>query len=187
MKKVIIAILLFSFPSILLSQDSELTGEQLEQFNRSKLSIDILTSPHGKKPPLPCTDVSEVWRMWQAYEGSNKISEDYFFSLTGYEFEARQAKEYHTTTNILLWGGRSLLIGGVIVALAGFRITNQASYQSKEEQIGSTMIWIGGGMFVFGIIPRNIGADRDNWAPVAKAEDIKNEYNEKLLKDITKE
>ena len=76
MKKVVITILLFAFPSILFSQENELTEEQLKQFNLSKLSIEILFGSHESSNQQTGMTVSSDWQLWQAYEGLNKISED---------------------------------------------------------------------------------------------------------------
>ena len=44
--------------------------------------------------------------------------------------------------------------------------------------------WIGAGTLSLGSVPLVFSIGRHNWAPVLKAEEIKDEYNEKLLESV---
>ena len=71
---------------------ADLNAEQKLQYNRNKLSIDVVQKTIGGVAGNAVH--SESWNQWTAYKGlRNKINEYEFFTITGYENEANTIKE----------------------------------------------------------------------------------------------
>ena len=143
------------------------------ELNRKKLSIEILQSGIFHATQTISTTTSTAWKNWQAYRGNEKLSEELFFLIAGYEDEATMARKYHTTTNVLLFGG--ILGVGTGLGLLFYSFYNRDS---------AALRWIGAGTLSLGSVPLVFSIGRHNWAPVLKAEEIKDEYNEKLLESV---
>ncbi len=170
-------LLIISIPSIIKAQEILLADERLVEYNRQKLSIEILNSRFGPitvNQPVG-TLSSTAWKNWQAYHGLNKISEDIFFMIAGYEDEAFMARKYHNGTRMLLLGGLTGVSSGIGLLFYSLYGNNSALFR-----------WGGVALATVGSVPLVFSMGRHNWASVIKAEEIKEEYNKKLLERLNK-
>jgi hypothetical protein len=174
MKKIFLVslILVTIIPSIIRAQEIQLADEYLVEYNRQKLSLEILGKGFGPitvNQPMG-TLSSTAWKNWQAYHGFNKISEDIFFMIAGLEYEASMARQYHNRTRMLLIGGLAGVSSGIGLLFYSFSGNNT-----------SLIRWGGITLACVGSVPLVFSMGRHNWSPVNKAEEAKEEYNKKLL------
>lgn len=192
MKKLAILFMIFIMPFAIAE---ELTEEQQMIFNRKKLSIEILYKGIGAfsyDDLLGLGSISTTtYRKWKAYQGFAAISEESFFLIAGYDFEAKKARKYKITNNVLMVSGGVAFLIGVGIMLGSLAVFpddwDDPDYNIKEQQ-AYTLLWVGGGISIASAIPLGIGIGRAmvNWAPVSTVENIKVEYNKKLMKKIKK-
>ena len=175
-----------------------LTNNQLKEFNKRKLSIEIVTKGVGSFNTQMGLAVGESWRKWTAYIGFEKISEEQFFSLAGYKDESLKAKGFRNKH-------KGFIVGGILGSIFGLSRIGTAmgiiddrsnigfdtpDYRSvydaegkKADGIafqGSVIFGLGVGSIVYGSI--QLGK---NWAPYATVQGIAEEYNNKLIKEIS--
>ncbi len=62
-----------------INNSSKLNDERLREFNKRKLSIEIITKGVGSVNTEIGLAVGESWKNWTAYKGYDKISEEDFF------------------------------------------------------------------------------------------------------------
>lgn len=169
----LVSLILVAFiPSLIRAQESQLSDEHLVEYNRQKLSVEILVSGFGPitvNQPIG-TLSSYAGKNWQAYQGLNKISEDIFFMIAGFEYESSMALQYHNRTRMLLIGGLAGVSSGIGLLFYSFYGNNTALIR-----------WGGVALACAGSVPLVFSMGRHNWAPVIKAEEAKEEYNKKLL------
>ena len=104
-QRMILVILLASVFCFPVFAATELTDEQLKQYNREKLSIEVKTQSYGSFSMRTGTTSSREIKSWTAYKGFNPITEVEFFTLTGFEEEAQKAREHEEGRNRLVWWG----------------------------------------------------------------------------------
>ena len=176
------------------NNSSELSDDQLKEYNNKKLSIEIVKKGLASFNTNIGIAAGESWRKWIAYKGFDKISEQHFFSLTGYDEQALKAKEFRSRNINFTLGGLAGCILGSLRLGTGLKMTysNQYDYESFDEYIEATenadaigiqgigVASIGIGVMVYGAIEL-----QKNWAPYATVEGITKEYNDKLMKEIS--
>ena len=82
----------------------------MKEYNNRKVSIEVVKKGLGSFNTNIGIAAGESWRKWTAYKGFDKISEQEFFSLTGYEDQALKAKGFWSRNINLILGG----IGGLL-------------------------------------------------------------------------
>lgn len=113
----------------------ELNDEQKINFNRNKLSIEIVGQSTGSYggygSGLYGGSISTTsWHQWTAYQGMDKkLTEEEYFRLTGYDEEANKAKERYEKINNNLMLGAALSIGGYLAALIPKTTTETEHYE----------------------------------------------------------
>ena len=178
-----------------ISNSPKLNDEQLKEFNKRKLSIEIVTKGIGSFNTNIGLASGESWRKWTAYKGFDKISEEQFFSLSGYKDESKKAKGYRNKNIGFIVGGILGSIFGIVRVGTAIKMNDERydkyGYQTDEyfeegEKAdgialqGSILFGLGVGSIVYGGI-----ALEKNWAPYATVESISEEYNNKLIKEIS--
>lgn len=166
----LLGVILFC-PMALYPQEIELNQEQTTYLNRHKLTIEI------KETSATAYGIQEKYRKWIAFRGFSRISEVDLFEITGYEYEAEQARKYHRQKNLLIILGTTTTIAG----LGGLLVYGLAADGSN----GGVIIGLSG-ITLAGSIPLGIGVTRavKNWAPIGLVQDIAREYNQKLKNKI---
>lgn len=174
------------FSNLLFSQilDS-LTEEQKKEYNRKRISIEVIGHTTMNREPFFGTYEATTTRKWNAYQGFNTIiSEEQFFSITGYKDEALKAKLYKEK-------GKNMLIGGLLASVIG---TVMMLYTTEEEVYDSyldfTYTEVKMPLFYPGLIISSVGLgvgyagftlQSSNWAPYSTVRDISEEYNKQLI------
>jgi hypothetical protein len=151
-----------------------LTPEQLQEYNKQKLSLDLRGIGMGSYGANSISYSS--WTKWSAYQGFNAISESKFYSIAGYEDLANLARKREKKGKTLMWTGFGLMGGGLIVMLA------------STGSEGITGITIGGATALVGIVVGywSIGINSSNMKPYGVVTGIADEYNSQLCITIKK-
>ena len=136
----------------------------------------------------------ETSTKWEAYKGFDKITEEQFFQLTGYPDEAINARSFYK--NNLNWKTR-----GCLAALVGFLLfgrgealfdeidfgSNDQAYIDREADKSDSLHGNGAFLMLTGTILSVYGFMRldQNWTAYSTVQGITNEYNNKLLQEIS--
>ena len=177
------------------AQELQLTEEQQRAFNQKKLSVEI------EGVTLSSLELgiysSTSFRRWTAYQGFIPVSEEQFFLLTGYEHEAKMARNYKARNNEMIGAGALFVIGGSVAAIIGATKTTTRHYDygygvegDIEEADPDEGLFIGGliaSAIGTGLLYSGIIRSSKNWVPYATVQGIADGYNTKLLISIRKE
>jgi hypothetical protein len=109
---------------------------------------------------------------WIPYEGFTRISEEYFFTLAGFQDEALQAKLFHKKRNIMLAVGGT----GCVLGLAGM----MTPFIDDFSNWSTDFMWISAGLLTISTIPVFVAVFRPNWATVEIAIRVADVYNANL-------
>ncbi len=177
MKYVIIALL----ASVLAGQVDSLSFEQKREYNRQKLSIEIIGQSIGFNPGIKGGTIgSTEWHRWTAYQGIGKqLTESEFFALTGYHDEAQKAEDRTKKIKGTVRYGGILAIGGLALAIA---VDPQAKTLPIEAVPFLIASIVGGGMVLAAS-----RASMRNYTPVSLAQQIADDYNQQLINRIANE
>jgi len=67
---------------------------------------------------------TESWTKWTAYVGFTKITEERFFTITGYPEQARQARKH-------VQSGKTPRTAGLVLGIGGLGAGTQDLYKTK--------------------------------------------------------
>jgi hypothetical protein len=166
-------IIMIIIPSFLVAQESQLTLDQLNEFFRKKLIVELDETTETDTP------YSESKR-WKAYQGEKMISERQFYLIAGHPYKAKRVREQKAVSLLELIGSPLVfLIGGVILKHFAEKPpeTDEGSEAVASLVLGT--VGIGGYLFVDGI--KGLATKSTSYSI---AEEVKNEYNEQLLREI---
>lgn len=183
MKGTVLALVFAVITASLFAQTESMTAEQLEEFNRNRLTVDVglVTSAVGGGFGVLSL---ESYRQWTGRQGFDRVSEAQFYRIAGYPIEAEKAAKYKTTGWALLIGGGGLMLGGFTWMLLGTTSLDydDPDYLTKMNRslYGGLALALGGG------IPFWIGSSRvrKNWSSAEQAQMVADAYNGKLAKKI---
>lgn len=179
MKRIIcLSIIFFFLISSLYAQEEGLNQKQIKEYNRLKLSIDILTGGFGSISEYGSFSYAD-WKKWQGYQGFYRVTEADFFQIAGYFQEAWEAKKHHETTEWLVGSGSVAIIVGTIMMIIPL-------FQDEYTEQSTTTLWVGFGIMAVGTIPFTIGIFRGNWTTVSQAQSVADEYNNNLVMELKK-
>jgi len=193
MKNTMLIILsLFVSISTLSSQSLEsLSDDQKKEYNRRKLTVEKVSESSG--------GMGWYWGFfskrvdtWRAFKGlANQIEAEEFFRITGYTEEADKVRKNLDDANGKITLGVVLYAGGLIGSLIPKTETRTEHYEylgdiDYEEitypyLIPGTIAWLGGIYFWYDGMLKKLKPV----APYQTAADIADEYNKKILKEIT--
>lgn len=162
------------FTTVDANSQTDLSLEQLKEYNKGKLSLDLVGVSSGSYSSNMISYSS--WTKWNAYKGFNSISESEFYKIAGYEDFALKAQKREETGKILFWSGLGLGIGGLALIVA--TIDNESDVPAL---IGATISLLGSGLMYV-----SIGMTTTNMKPYTIASDIADEYNLQLTIKIKK-
>jgi hypothetical protein len=167
------------------------TGEQYteneleQQYNRSKLSIELEGAGIVTHPYDIGLGIYSNWRTWKAYQGFAPMSEENFFVVTGYPHEADEARRYRESHSELTAVGVLIFIGGLVMAVVG--------YSKKEDIDGArisspdwALVTAGGAVSGVGVAIAATGITglSKNWAPYSAVQPVADDYNRKLMQRL---
>lgn len=161
--------------------------DDYKELKRSKLTIELQDIGVSTFSPDFHFGIYSNWRKWKAYEGFIPISEERFFSITGYQEEAKTAKKYRADNSFLIIGGLVLSLGGLAIMYAGYTATETIHYEylgsveSLAPNYGIVLLGLAISGFGDGLCYSGIIRSRKNWAPYSLVQEISNEYNENLV------
>lgn len=194
MQKTIILILgLLVTISTVSSQSIEnLTDDQKMEYNRRKLTVEKVTESSG--------GMGWYWGFfskrvdtWRAFKGlANLIEAEEFFRITGYNEEADKVRKNLEDANGKITLGVVLYFGGLIGSL----IPKTETYTEHYDYLGDieyeeitypylipgTIAWIGGIYLWY----KGMLMKLKPVAPYQTVSDIADEYNKKLIAELTK-
>ncbi len=193
MKNTMLIILsLFVSISTLSSQSLEsLSDDQKKEYNRRKLTVEKVSESSG--------GMGWYWGFfskrvdtWRAFKGlAKQIEAEEFFRITGYTEEADKVRKNLDDANGKITLGVVLYAGGLIGSLIPKTETRTEHYEylgdiDYEEitypyLIPGTIAWLGGIYFWYDGMLKKLKPV----APYQTAADIADEYNKKILKEIT--
>lgn len=174
--------------SVLAGQVDSLSFEQKREYNRQKLSIEIIGQSIGFNPGIKGgTTSSTEWHRWKAYQGIDKqISEVEFFKLTGYIEESDKAKRRVEKIKTDLLGGAALMIGGMLIgSIPGEEETDEYGYTEITDPYivpGVTAVIAGIFFWYRGMFRR-----MRIYTPASQAQEIADDYNQQLVNRIANE
>ena len=156
---------------------ADLNAEQKLQYNRNKLSIDVVQKTIGGVAGNAVH--SESWNQWTAYKGlRNKINEYEFFTITGYENEANTIKENYIKSKSKLVNSKIMFGASLsLYAIGWFLIDDNLKLPIL---IGSPFL----GVYGFTKYLFTMFSLEQNFAPYSAVKPIMEEYNKDLIKDI---
>ena len=166
--------------------NADLNTEQKLQYNRKKLSINIVQKTSGRVVRNNYGSVS--WNEWTAYQGlGNKIKEYEFFAITGYKNEAKTIREEYIKSKAKV--RNSIIMMGASVPLfiiGGSLIGNVHVTPKKEHDLGVGMLIGSLILGPVGLVKYILAAPslRNNSVPYSTVKPIMEEYNRNLIKDI---
>jgi hypothetical protein len=182
-KLALLAILLLAASSPLMGQTEQMTPDQLQEYNRSRLYIDLSVATTAVSRGFGAFAV-ESHSLWTARQGFNQLSEAVFYKIAGYPNEAKKASQYKTLGWTLLIGGGALMAGGFAWMMIG---PTSADYSDPDFVSKMYTGLIGGSvMMLVGVIPLYIGRNRvrKNWSSTEQAQIAADEYNAKQAAKI---
>jgi len=175
-----------------------LTISQKQRFNRERLTVEIITKTSGSAAATPlggsavlASYGSQTSRKWTASKGFEKISEESFLRIAGYDEEANVVKQWNSTNSSLLWGGLLAILAAKLNADKADKLLDEASpfgeaysdedYDKWEKRIRMNL-FIG----LPGIIASVVGLinKSNNRYEYSVVEGIAEDYNKKLFARI---
>ena len=173
------------------STNDGLTTEQRRVFTGRRLTIELEGAGVSTSDSYFRTSLYSSWRKWNAFEGFTPLSEEQFFTKTGYPKEALQANEYRSSLSQMTSFGVILDIGGAVLLYLGYSHTTEETlpYTHATIQVAdpnTTEIGFGYVASIVGstlLISSAIGGSK-NSAPYSTVEGITEEYNRKLIERI---
>ncbi|MCP4580954.1 MAG: hypothetical protein GY839_05010 [candidate division Zixibacteria bacterium] len=151
-----------------LAQQSDLTVDQLKDYNSKKISIVINTADKQSKG-------------WRAYWGYRSISERRLFELAGHFDQVMKIQNHKN-------GGIAKIAAGVaLFALgSGFILGAKNKADESGKAINRNQVILGfGGLFAgLGIAGSGFNQIGGNWAPYTIARGVAEEYNQGLVIQI---
>jgi hypothetical protein len=170
-------LILLAMASVLHAQVPDLTAEERRVFERSKLSVEVSgAAALAYQPELGVGSVS-TWRKWQGIHGFNRITEEQFFRIAGFEHEATRAAEYRRDSHLMVAGGLAALIVGGALIISGIEQDTAAG----PYFLGTILFAGGTGIGIYG----GFRLER-NWAPYASVRDGADQYNATLIQEIVR-
>jgi len=190
MKKTIILILslIITIPSVFSQSVENLTDDQKKEYNRRKLTVEQVSETSG--------GMGWYWGFfskrvdtWRAFKGlGNQIEPEEFFRITGYIEEANKVKKNLENANSKITLGVVLYAGGLIGSLIPKTETQDLGYGVTYEEVSypfllpGTIAWLGGVYLWY----QGMLMKLKPVAPYQTASDIADEYNKKLIAEISK-
>jgi len=174
-----------------------LTISQKQRFNRERLTVEIITKTSGSAAATPlggsavlASYGSQTSRKWTASKGFEKISEESFLRIAGYDEEANVVKQYASSNSSLMLGGLLAFIAGKLYADSGRKNLDKYEYGEagydnaydvfdRRSMTGALVGISGIGVSVYGLI--NSGNNRYEYSVV---DGIAEDYNKKLFAKI---
>lgn len=180
--------LLMTATSVFSQKTENLTGDQKKEYNRKKLTVEQVSETSG--------GMGWYWGFfskrvdtWRAFKGlANQIEAEEFFRITGYTEEADKVKKNLQDANSKITLGVVLYAGGLIGSLIQKTETKDLGYGVTYEEVSypllipGTIALLGGIYFWYDGMLKKLKPV----APYQSAADIADEYNKKLIAEITK-
>lgn len=147
------------------------------EYNRQRLSLELrglgIITAHQN---LNSATYREL-RSWVPYRGFEQISEEEFFRIAGYEYEAGQARAHHQATRGIERIGWILFGAGVM----GFALALDDVDNDAAMLIG--VVGTSGGL---GFLYAGMQRRHTNWAPAEAAAAAMDDYNESLIYHLSR-
>ena len=113
---------------------ADLNAEQKLQYNRNKLSIDVVQKTIGGVAGNAVH--SESWNQWTAYQGlRNKITEYEFFTITGYENEANTIRENYIKSKSKLVNSKIMFGASLSLFAIGWSMINNNNINEIKKEL----------------------------------------------------
>ena len=159
------------------SLTESMTEEQLEQFNRSRLSVDVWFTKFS-------VFSLESYRRWTGRQGFDRVTEPQFYAVAGYPEEAKKAQTHRTVGWSLFVGGGAMAAGGFAWMTLGLLALEYGGWDYMDA--GFSGLFGGAIVSLVGTIPLALGSSRvrRNWSSVEQAEMAADKYNRNLAKRI---
>lgn len=189
MKRTIIFVLgLLLTVSFVQSQSIDsLTSDQKKEYNRRKLTVEKVSESSG--------GMGWYWGFfskkvdtWRAFKGlANQIEAEEFFRITGYTEEANKVRKSLDDANGKITLGVVLYGGGLVAMILPKTETKDLGYGVSYDEISYPYLLPGTIASVAGIYFWYDGMLKKlkPVAPYQSASDISDDYNKKLLLEIT--
>jgi len=173
-----------------------LNEEQRKFYMKNKLNIELKAKTTGGAygGSSIVSYSGETSTKWEAYKGFDRISEEQFFQLTGYNNEAKRAQAYHSNSNKMGWGGCLAGIVGLSLFSSGEALfeeidfgSDDQNYIDREADKSDSLHGNGAFLILSGTLASVYGFMRlgQNWTAYSTVHGIANEYNNKLLQKIS--
>ena len=173
-----------------------LNEEQRKFYMKNKLNIELKAKTTGGAygGSSIVSYSGETSTKWEAYKGFDRISEEQFFQLTGYNNEAKRAQAYHSNSNKMGWGGCLAGIVGLSLFSSGEALfeeidfgSDDQNYIDREADKSDSLHGSGAFLILSGTLASVYGFMRlgQNWTAYSTVHGIANEYNNKLLQKIS--
>ena len=173
-----------------------LNEEQRKFYMKNKLNIELKAKTTGGAygGSSIVSYSGETSTKWEAYKGFDRISEEQFFQLTGYNDEAERAQAYHRNSKKMGWGGCLAGIVGLSLFSSGEALFEEIDFGSddqeyKDREVDKSDSLHGNGAFLMlsGTIASVYGFMRleQNWTAYSTVHGMANEHNNKLLQEIS--
>jgi hypothetical protein len=166
--------IILGFITVNANSQTDLTLTQLKEFNKQKLSLELVGVGMGSYGSGSISYSS--WTKWKASQGFNPISESEFYKITGYEDLASKSKKREKTGKTLKWTGLGLGVGGCVVMFATMN-----SDSSAPLIAGASAALVG-----VGLMYGSMGINTSNMKPYGVASGMADEYNLQLTITIKK-
>ena len=172
---------------------------------KNKLNIELKSKTIGGAygGPSVVSYSGETSTKWEAYKGFDRISEEQFFQLTGYNNEAKRAQAYHNNSKKMGRGGCiSGIVGLLFFSAGGGAYTEATEMDSYYDASGNytrgpeydklmekhnRLQGRGAFLMLSGTILSVYGFMRldQNWTAYSTVQGMADEYNNKLLQEIS--
>jgi len=167
------------------SLTESMTEEELDEFNRNRLTVDVgttstLTGGFGWSFGWSM----ESYERWTGRNGFDRLSESQFYAIAGYPVESQKAATYKKVGWGLAVGGGVMSFGGLLWMMLGSFNDN---YDDPNWDTKTAWSLYGGmALSLGGIIPLWIGSSRvrKNWSSAEQAQTVAERYNRRLAKKI---
>ncbi len=175
-----------------------LTISQNQHFNRERLTIEIISKTTGSAAATPigksavlATYGSQTSRKWTASKGFDKISEESFLRIAGYDEEANVVKQYASTNSIFVGGGLLAILTGMLIGQNARKSLDESTpadkaYSDEDYEKfdkSSTMSAIIGVSGILVLVKGFVNIS-NNYYEYSVVDGIAEDYNKKLLQDI---
>lgn len=179
--------LLILVSSVLSQGIDDLTGDQKKEYNRRKLTVEKVTESSGSMGWYWGFFATKV-DTWRVFKGlANQIEAEEFFRITGYEAEANTVRKTLDDANGKITLGIGLYAGGLVAMLIPKKETSDLGYGVEIETLSYPLLFPGmlasfGGLYFWydGMLKK-----LKPIAPYQTAFDIAEEYNKKIIQEIT--